>query len=303
MTHVDEEIASQPECWQRAIALAGSSTEQLPRRGERVAVVGCGTSWFMAMAYAGLRERAGLGETDAFAASEFPRQRRYDRVVVISRSGTTSEVLDVLRAIAADTRSTGIIGDPRSPAVALVDDPVCLPFADEKSVVQTRFATTALAVLRAPFGESLDQAVHDAAEALTAPLPLDPTTLEQVTFVGRDWTVGLAHEAGLKCREAARFWAEAYPAMDYRHGPIAIAGPGRAVWAFGAVPAGLPEEVAGTGAAFVHSVRDPMAELILAQRLAVALARRRGLDPDAPRHLTRSVILTGGQTAGAGLDG
>ncbi|MEU5722244.1 sugar isomerase [Micromonospora sp. NPDC047738] len=303
MTHVDEEIASQTECWQRAIALAGSLAEQLPRRGERVAVVGCGTSWFMAMAYAGLRERAGLGETDAFAASEFPRQRRYDRVVVISRSGTTSEVLDVLRAIAGDTRSTGIIGDPSSPAVALVDDPVCLPFADEKSVVQTRFATTALAVLRAPLGESLDQAVRDAAEALTAPLPLDPTTLEQVTFVGRDWTVGLAHEAALKCREAARFWAEAYPAMDYRHGPIAVAGPDRAVWAFGAVPAGLPEEVAGTGATFVHSVRDPMAELILAQRLAVALARHRRLDPDAPRHLTRSVILTGGETAGAGLDG
>ncbi|MEU2614002.1 sugar isomerase [Micromonospora sp. NPDC007271] len=291
MTHVEEEIASQPECWQRATALASSLAGQLPRRGERVAVVGCGTSWFMAMAYAELRERAGLGETDAFAASEFPRQRHYDRVVVISRSGTTSEVLDVLGAIAGNTRSTGIVGDPRSPVVALVDDPVCLPFADEKSVVQTRFATTALAVLRAHLGENLDQAVRDAAEALTAPLPLDPAALEQVTFLGRDWTVGLAEEAGLKCREAARFWAEAYPAMEYRHGPIAIAGPARAVWAFGEVPAGLTDEVTRTGATFVHSARDPMADLILAQRLAVALAHHRRFDPDVPLHLTRSVVL------------
>ncbi|MGS2619420.1 SIS domain-containing protein [Micromonospora sp. LZ34] len=291
MTHVEEEIASQPECWQRGIALAGSLAEQLPRHGERVAVVGCGTSWFMAMAYAGLRERAGHGETDAFAASEFPRERRYDRVLVISRSGTTTEVLDLLRGIQGSTRSTGIFGDPQSPAVTLVEDPVCLPFADEKSVVQTRFATTALAVLRAHLGENLDRAVGDAAEALAAPLPLDPATLEQVTFLGRDWTVGLAHEAGLKCREAATFWAEAFPAMDYRHGPIAIAGPDRAVWAFGAVPAGLPDDVTRTGAAFVHSVRDPMADLILAQRLAVALALHRGLNPDAPRHLTRSVVL------------
>lgn len=291
MTHVEQEIASQPECWQRGIALAGSLAEQLPRHGERVAVVGCGTSWFMAMAYAGLREQAGHGETDAFAASEFPRKRRYDRVLVISRSGTTTEVLDLLRGIQGGTRSTGIFGDPRSPAVALVDDPVCLPFADEKSVVQTRFATTALAVLRAHLGENLDRAVGDTAEALAAPLPLDPAALEQVTFLGRDWTVGLAHEAALKCREAATFWAEAFPAMDYRHGPIAIAGPGRAVWAFGAVPAGLPDDVTRTGAAFVHSVRDPMADLILAQRLAVALALHRGLDPDAPRHLTRSVVL------------
>ncbi|HET6212853.1 MAG TPA: sugar isomerase, partial [Micromonosporaceae bacterium] len=84
---------------------------------------------------------------------------------------------------------------------------------------------------------------------------------------------------------------EAYPAMDYRHGPIAIAAPGRAVWALGPVPDGLAAEVTGTGAAFTSSDRDPLAELIVAQRFAVALATHRGLDPDAPRHLTRSVVL------------
>ncbi|RKN30611.1 SIS domain-containing protein [Micromonospora musae] len=291
MTHVEQEIATQPQCWRRGVAQPGLA-ERLPRPGERVAVVGCGTSWFVAMAYARLREEAGLGETDAFAASEFPTRRRYDRVLVISRSGTTTEVLDVLAAVRGRTPSSGVFGDPRSPAANLVDEPVELPFADERSVVQTRFATTALAVLRAHLGEHLDPAVRDATAALTVPLPLDPAALEQVTFLGRGWTVGLAHEAALKCREAAGFWAEAYPAMDYRHGPIAVAGPGRAVWAFGAVPAGLPEQVTATGATFVHNARDPMAELILAQRLAVDLAVRRGLDPDAPRHLTRSVILT-----------
>ena len=291
MKHVEAEIASQPECWQRGVALAGSLAEQLPRHSERVAVVGCGTSWFIAMAYASLRERAGHGETDAFAASEFPGQRRYDRVVAISRSGTTTEVLDLLRAVAGGSRTTGIVGDPHSPVAALVDDAVCLPFADEQSVVQTRFATTTLAVLRAHLGQDVAPAIRDATEALAAPLPLNPATLEQVTFLGREWTVGLAHEAALKCREAAGFWTEAYPAMDYRHGPIAITGPDRAVWALGAVPAGLPDDVARTRATFVHSVRDPMADLILAQRLAVALALHRGLDPDAPRNLTRSVVL------------
>jgi glucosamine 6-phosphate synthetase-like amidotransferase/phosphosugar isomerase protein len=34
-----------------------------------------------------------------------------------------------------------------------------------------------------------------------------------------------------------------------------------------------------------------MVELIAAQRLAVALAEGKGLDPDHPRHLARSVIL------------
>ena len=309
MSYVDTEIVSQPECWRRAAGLAVESGADLPSPGERVAVVGCGTSWFVAMAYAGLRERAGQGETDAFQASEFPTGRRYDRLLAITRSGTTTEILDLLRAVRGQTPSTVLVGDAGTPAGQDADAVVPMPFADERSVVQTRFATSALALLRAHLGENVGALAADAEVAVRAALPIEPYRVEQVTFLGRGWTIGLAQEAALKCREAATFWAEAYPAMDYRHGPIAIAGPGRLVWAFGEIPAGLAEDVAGTGAAFVHSRShgchavlgdwaagrtplDPMADLILAQRFAVALAVGRGLDPDAPRHLTRSVVLT-----------
>ncbi|MCT2278616.1 SIS domain-containing protein [Micromonospora chalcea] len=308
MAYVHAEIASQPDCWREAARLAPTVAERLPRPGERVAVVGCGTSWFMAMAYAGLREAAGHGETDAFQASEFPTGRHYDRLIAITRSGTTTEVLDLLAALRGRIPTTVLVGDPDSAAVASADATVALPFADERSVVQTRFATTALALLRAHLGEDLSRLAADAEVAVRAPLPIDPAGIEQVTFLGRGWTVGLAQEAALKCREAATFWAEAYPAMDYRHGPISVAAPGRLVWALGEIPDGLSEDVAATGAAFVHSRThgwrtvltswsagrnpvDPMADLILAQRFAVALATTRGLDPDAPRHLTRSVVL------------
>lgn len=306
MPYVDAEISSQPDCWRRAAEVA-TTVAGLPVPGERVAVIGCGTSWFMGMAYAGLRERAGHGETDAFQASEFPVDRPYDRVLAITRSGTTTEVLDVLRALEGRP-TTVLVGDPGSPAGDLAAETVPLAFADERSVVQTRFATTALAVLRAHLGADLRTLATDAEVAVRAPLPVDPASVEQVTFLGRGWTIGLAQEAALKCREAASFWAEAYPAMDYRHGPIAIAGPRRLVWAFGSVPAGLCDEVVATGAAFVHcrthgaygtlggwaagrTALDPMADLILAQRFAAALAATRGLDPDSPRHLTRAVVL------------
>ncbi len=295
MAYVDSEITSQPACWQRAAALAPAASRALPRAGERVAIVGCGTSWFIAMAGAVLRERAGQGETDAFQASEFPR-RRYDRVVAITRSGTTTEILTLLRDLrereAGAMVTTAITADPDAPVNNLATDTVLMPFADERSVVQTRFATSALALLRTHLGEDLDVAVADATTALNEPLPLEPALTEQVTFLGQGWTVGLACEAALKCREAAAAWAEAYPAMDYRHGPITIATPGRAVWALGEIPEALPEQVAATGAAFVHSACDPMAELVRAQRFAVALAAHRGLDPDEPRHLARSVILS-----------
>jgi fructoselysine-6-P-deglycase FrlB-like protein len=307
MAYVDEELASQPDCWRTAAALAPEHADVLGRPGERVAVTGCGTSWFMAMAYAALRERAGLGETDAFQASEFPTTRRYDRVVAITRSGTTTEVTDLLAALAT-TPTTVIVGNGDTPAAHLATDVIAMPFADERSVVQTRFATSALALLRAHLGEDLGDAIIDAEVAVRTPLPVGPALVEQITFLGQGWTVGLAEEAALKCREAATFWSEAYQAMDYRHGPIAIAAPRRVVWAFGDVPAGLDETVAAAGATFVHSrghcghtalgswnggrvPLDPMADLIMAQRFAVALAAHRGLDPDAPRNLTRSVVL------------
>ena len=89
-------MASQPACWLRAAGLAASVAHLLPAPGERVAVTGCGTSWFIAQSYAALREASGQGETDAFAASEMPVRRRYDRVVVLSRSGTTTEILQLL---------------------------------------------------------------------------------------------------------------------------------------------------------------------------------------------------------------
>lgn len=287
---VTAEIDSQPACWREAAALLADVEHLLPRAGERVAVIGCGTSWFMAMAYAARREGAGAGETDAYTASEALLERHYDRVVVISRSGTTTEVLEVL----AECRRRGlptvaITAVPDAPIGELADAVVALAFADEQSVVQTRFATTVLALLRGHLGEDVAAMASDAVTALT--LPVAELLASQISFLGSGWTIGLAHEAALKTREAAQFWAEAYPAMDYRHGPIAIAEPGRLVWMFGAPPAGLAQDVAATGARFVTSDLDPLAHLVLAQRVAVGLALDRGLDPDHPRHLTRAVHL------------
>src|SRR6478736_351037 len=295
-THLAREIATQPDDWARVIGRLDTVAEHLPRPGERVATIGCGTSWFMGQAYAGRREDLGQGVTDAFAASEHHLARGYDRVVVISRSGTTTEVIEVVEGLrAAGIPHVSIVataGTPvadRSAATILLDD------VDEQSVVQTRFATTTLALLRASLGEDLTDAIaqargvlaEDASDAVGA-LAL----AEQVTFLGRGWTNGIAAEAALKLRESAQFWSESYPAMEYRHGPVSIAAPGRAVWAFGSVPEGLAEEVRGTGAHFEHRDVDALADLVRLHRLCLAKADAAGLDPDAPRNLTRSIVLT-----------
>ncbi|MFI7500910.1 SIS domain-containing protein [Streptomyces sp. NPDC049687] len=291
MTYVEDELTSQPECWIRAAHEAERFAGVLPVPGERVAVVGCGTSYFMAQAAAALREDAGRGETDAFAASEFPCHRPYDRVVALTRSGTTTEVLDLLTSLKGRTRTTAVTADPHTPVMKAADQVVVLDYADERSVVQTRFATTALTLLRAHLGLHTDAVVTDARTALAEPLPEGLVECGQFTFLGRGWTVGLAHEAALKMREASLSWTEAYPAMEYRHGPVSISTAGTATWMFGEAPDGLAQQVADTGALWVPGGLDPLAELVRAQRLAVAVAAARGLDPDRPRHLTRSVIL------------
>jgi fructoselysine-6-P-deglycase FrlB-like protein len=292
MSNVAQEIASQPGLWRRAGALAEQVADVLPAAGERVCVVGCGTSLYVAQAWAALREAAGMGETDAFPASELPAGRDYDALVAISRSGTTTEVEHVLRRRPA-ARTVALTALTDSPVAAAADAVVDLAFADEASVVQTRFATTALSLLRAHVSpRDAAPAAADAERALAAPLPVDPAEVEQWTFLGRGWTVGLANEAALKLRETAQAWTEAYPAFEYRHGPVAIAAPWRVVWSLGELQADIADDVRRTGATVVAPELDPLASLVLAQRTAVALAEARGLDPDRPRHLTRSIVLS-----------
>jgi fructoselysine-6-P-deglycase FrlB-like protein len=265
MSFVADEIASQPETWRRAVELAADPlvAAALPEPGARVAAVGCGTSLYVAQAYAQLRESLGLGETDAYAASNLPR----------------------------GARSTAVTTHTRHPVTRHASARVVLDFADEHSVVQTRFATTTLALLRAHLGDDMRAALGGVRDELAGEVPAGLLEREQFTFLGDGWTVGLANEAALKLRETAQMWAESYPAMEFRHGPISVVDRRSAVWFFGPAPEGLADEVARTGALVVESDRDPMVHLVAAQRLAVALAARRGLDPDQPRNLTRSIIL------------
>ncbi|HEY3952121.1 MAG TPA: sugar isomerase [Streptosporangiaceae bacterium] len=288
---IDAEIASQPGCWLRAAGLAAELAGVLPVRGERVAVAGCGTSWYIAQAYAAAREASGQGETDAFAASEFPAGRRYDRVVVLSRSGTTTEIIDLLGRVGAVMPTVAVTAAPGSPVAGAAQQVIGLDFADEQSVVQTRFATTELALLRAHLGQDIAPVAAAARRVLAEPLPGPLTAGRQFTFLGTGWTCGLASEAALKLREAAGMWTESYPAMEYRHGPVAVTGPGSVVWLFGPAPDGLIAEITAAGGLAWQTGEDPMAELARVHRLAAVAARARGLDPGQPRNLTRSVIL------------
>ena len=79
--------------------------------------------------------------------------------------------------------------------------------------------------------------------------------------------------------------------MEYRHGPIALADADTAVLPIGPIDRPLADDIRRTGATLVEPDHEPLATLVLAHRLAINLAAARGLDPDSPRNLTRSVVL------------
>jgi len=178
-THAEREIFSQPEIWREVQVFYPSVADKLPAAGQRVAFVGCGTSWFMSMVVAARREALGLGESDAFTASEFPDGRNYDQIVAITRSGTTTEVVDLLAKLKG--RNTVVItAVADSPVVELADQSIVMEFADESSVLQTRYATAVLALLRLHFGEDLTEAIEQCERMLAAPLPEELVGAEQI---------------------------------------------------------------------------------------------------------------------------
>jgi fructoselysine-6-P-deglycase FrlB-like protein len=285
------EVNSQPGCGRLSAQVASGAG--LPEHGSRVALAGCGTSRYVAEAVAAWREGGGFGETDAFAASEMPLGRAYDVFVVISRSGTTTEVLRLMEALPSSAQILAITGAESTPIAEVATHNISLPFADEQAVVQTRFATSVLALWRSHLGHDIEHLAALGEERLQAPLPDALGSYQQFVFIGQGPAVGIANEAALKLREASRAWTEAYPSMELRHGPISLLETHSIVWSLSGLPAGLDEDVRASGATLEEPKTDgdPMAELVRVHRAAIALAQLKGIDPGQPRGLARSVVL------------
>jgi glucosamine--fructose-6-phosphate aminotransferase (isomerizing) len=298
------------------------------RRAPRVIITGAGSSLYIAQVAAfAMRERAGLA-AEAQPLSEvllrpgavLAGQAWADQpVVVVSRSGSTTEALEVLRAARARGQYTvAVTCRPEAPMAGLADLTLAVPEGDEEAIVMTRsFAGQAalLLGLAARLGNG-DLAAHldrvperwgelgpylDHAFALAAAGP------SRLVVLGAGAAFGLANEAVLKATETSQIPASAFHPLEFRHGPMSVCEPGVVVVGLlggsgepderrvldesgdlGATTLALGPE--GPGADL-----DPTARLLLAlhvlQALALGIAVRRGLDPEQPRHLEQVVVI------------
>ena len=291
MTYFSTELASQPNVWRQTRYLAEEIRSELPSDGAPLLLFGCGTSLYVAQAVARYREQQGAGVSDAFPASELPPARPWAKAIAISRSGTTTEVIEAARALPEATPVLAIVGQAGSPVGEVVDSEIALPFADEESVVQTRFATTVLSLLLGAYGWDVAASAARADAYLLEPLPDWAEEIEQFVFLGRGVAAAIANEAALKFREIFSTWTEAYPTMEYRHGPISAINSRSLVWILDDQEGGIDPQIRATGARVIHGEGDPLAELVRIHHFAEGLVELRGINPDQPPHLTRSVVL------------
>ena len=262
-----------------------------------------------------------------FAAGHPGRQL----VVLISRSGSTSEALDVVdRVRAAGHPTIAVTCRGNSPLAGRVHRVLVSPIGNESAIVMTRsFASMLALLLRVIAGTAADRTLADDLDRMPERWPeavaaaevghrLGSVDHERIVVLAGGPARGIAAEWCLKLTETSQVATDSYEPLEFRHGPISVCEPGVLVVGLIGGPGAQEEarvlrEVGGLGAetwligarptttaaspaiSLVGGGLHPWARLPLlvypAHALALTLALARGRDPDAPRHLGQVVIL------------
>ena len=325
----------------------GPTAPEIFSQVEAVQIIACGTSY-----HAGLVARHWLEGLAGLPCSvEVASEFRYRNKVVapntlfvsISQSGETADTLACLR-FSKDSgylARLGICNVPTS-SLARESDLVFLTKAGpEIGVASTKAFTTqliGLLMLTLALGRShglssvaensINESLRALPESLNAVMALEPLVIkmaeafdqkEHALFLGRGIHYPIAMEGALKLKEISYIHAEAYPAGELKHGPIALIDSEMPVIAVAPdddllekVKSNLQEVKARGGELYVfgHSHEShedtvtqfielptmpeliaPIIYTIPLQLLAYHVAILKGTDIDQPRNLAKSVTV------------
>ena len=346
--HTLAEIYSQPHIWAEAESQLEKSgilrrlSETFSPRSPWL-FVGCGSSYYLSRLIAALWTKhfyipaTGVPASELlFAPEETLRRIGAEQIVLMSRSGETTEVLRAAELLQSHktVQTLGVTCNPQSVLEKLCTHTFKLDWADEKSTVMTRSFTAILLAFQRlglqfvgdlQLSSALDQLPREGqawfdANARKIQSFAGKRKFADYVFLGQGVHYWLAQEAGLKITEMSSSYAQVYHSLEFRHGPRSIAGPDTLITFYISDAAKeaettLVRELKELGAAtFVivnratpelkaHS--DLLVELALdgpefaryaltaipAHLLGTAVGLRKGLNPDAPKNLTRAVVL------------
>ncbi|MET0110440.1 MAG: glutamine--fructose-6-phosphate transaminase (isomerizing) [Candidatus Thiodiazotropha sp.] len=227
----------------------GFEAKQLLDKTQNVHIIACGTSY-----HAGLVARYWLEEVGVHCSVEVASEFRYRQVVVpentlfvtISQSGETADTLAALRG--AETQgylgSLTICNVPESSLVRESNVALMTRAGPEIGVASTKAFTTQLVALRllvlalakrrgmsAKRERELVEELHALPRQVEVILELNDAIKEMANafaeknhalFLGRGSFYPIAMEGALKLKEISYIHAEAYPAGELKHGPLAL---------------------------------------------------------------------------------
>ncbi|PBC82549.1 glucosamine--fructose-6-phosphate aminotransferase (isomerizing) [Streptomyces sp. 2224.1] len=354
-TYMHKEISEQADAVDRALRgriddrfstvhLGGLNLDPREARGvRRVKILGCGTSYHAGQIGAQMIEELARIPSDAEPASEF---RYRDPVVdpdtlyvAVSQSGETYDVLAAVQELKRKgARVLGLVNVVGSAIARETDGGIYVHAGPEVCVVSTKCFTNmvvSFALLALHLGRIRDLSVADGKRIIEGlrklPAQIDEilkseedikqlsaayADAKSMMFIGRVRGYPVAREASLKLKEVSYIHAEAYPASELKHGPLALIEPAMPTVAI--VPdddlleknrAALEEIKARSGRilAVAHQEQekadhtiivpknepelDPILMGIPLQLLAYHTALALGRDIDKPRNLAKSVTV------------
>jgi len=295
----------------------------------RIVIAGAGSSYYIAQAAAAAMRAVCRLPAVAVPLSELllrpegvlaPGAASRQPVIVVSRSGTTTEAVAVARqAREAGHPTITVTCRPGSDLARQGGACLAVPEADERAIVMTRSFSGMLTALLGVVGRLAPDASLAAdlgrLTALRADLPAQEAHALQlailapsrVVVLGGGMTFGIANEAVLKVTETSQVPANAFEPFEFRHGPISVCEPGMVVVGLligdsatteqqvldecallGATTWSLGGDGPGSG---LHPAARMVLLLRPLQAFALGLALCVGRDPESPRHLSQVVVL------------
>ena len=329
-----DEILSQTEAWEQALQVTPLAVLPPASDFQQVVFTGCGSTYYLSLSAAALYQELTGRPARAVPAGELllnpqivmPASGPRQLLVAISRSGTTTETVKAVEKFKASRVGQVIVISNYDTALAhLADVAIIIPKGSEESVAQTRsfasmyVAAVALCARMAgrpdlvnsmsalpEAGRRLLRNCGPVVQGIGANLSFD-----RIYFLGSGIRHGLACEANLKMKEMTLTHSEPFHFLEFRHGPMSMAGPS-------AVVVGLLSEknlahelavlndVKGLGASIItlaesdadiafqsgipESVRGVL-YLPALQLMALHRSVAKGLNPDRPQNLTAVVHL------------
>lgn len=313
MNATERSILEQFEFW-RALPDQGVRAET----GRHYAVVGCGTSFYLAQAIAAALNANGFSAVPVPGNEWTIRPESYAArkdvtVIAVSRSGESTETVAAARASRARGQQVIALScEPESTLPREADIALVARTHPEEGIVMTSSASLML-LLGLQFAHvplNLDAIAADASRLLDEVRAADLGFLadrRHIVFLGGGPLHGIAAEGALKLMEMSCTATQVFHPLEYRHGPISLAdetvaavmlyssdataeaGVAAAVSKFGARVIGF----GGPGdLSFANATPEPLRGITVLpalQLLGEIVARQRGRDTLAPRNLTKVV--------------